>query len=167
MHPRLFHSILRTQGRSGRDYVEKIWADDEWTRGCYGAFFPRIPGRPLAMPCAHLSARSTGRERKLRRVGWATWTEQSARVNERLPRCCTIWRDEQCCSALTRWLSQLVFGQMSVRHQLIRLCSAESGASSPAFRKTESRSMVQLVRSGHVQARSSKLVTEAPVARSV
>jgi monoamine oxidase len=23
-----------------RDYVEKIWADDEWTRGCYGAFFP-------------------------------------------------------------------------------------------------------------------------------
>jgi monoamine oxidase len=22
------------------DYVEKVWADDEWTRGCYGAFFP-------------------------------------------------------------------------------------------------------------------------------
>jgi len=49
-----------------------------------GRSSPRIPGRPLAIPCAHLSARSTGRERKLRRVGWATWTEQSARVNERL-----------------------------------------------------------------------------------
>ena len=22
------------------DYVEKVWADDEWTRGCYGAFLP-------------------------------------------------------------------------------------------------------------------------------
>jgi monoamine oxidase len=26
-------------GQAG-DYVEKIWAEDEWTRGCYGAFFP-------------------------------------------------------------------------------------------------------------------------------
>jgi monoamine oxidase len=23
-----------------RDYVETNWSEDEWTRGCYGAFFP-------------------------------------------------------------------------------------------------------------------------------
>ena len=35
-----FTRFFGPKAAQARDYVEKIWADDEWTRGCYGAFFP-------------------------------------------------------------------------------------------------------------------------------
>jgi monoamine oxidase len=35
-----FTRFFGPKAASPNDYVEKIWADDEWTRGCYGAFFP-------------------------------------------------------------------------------------------------------------------------------
>jgi monoamine oxidase len=35
-----FARFFGPKAAQARDYVEKIWADDEWTRGCYGAFFP-------------------------------------------------------------------------------------------------------------------------------
>ena len=35
-----FTRFFGPKAGQARDYVEKIWADDEWTRGCYGAFFP-------------------------------------------------------------------------------------------------------------------------------
>jgi monoamine oxidase len=35
-----FTRFFGPKAAQASDYVEKIWADDEWTRGCYGAFFP-------------------------------------------------------------------------------------------------------------------------------
>jgi monoamine oxidase len=35
-----FTRFFGPKAAQAKDYVEKIWADDEWTRGCYGAFFP-------------------------------------------------------------------------------------------------------------------------------
>lgn len=35
-----FSRFFGSKAASAIDYVEKVWADDEWTRGCYGAFFP-------------------------------------------------------------------------------------------------------------------------------
>jgi len=61
---------------------EKIWADDEWTRGCYGAFFPRIlDGLCDALRAPIGPIHWAGAETATRWM--ATWTEQSARVNER------------------------------------------------------------------------------------
>ncbi|MGV0836359.1 flavin monoamine oxidase family protein [Mycolicibacterium thermoresistibile] len=53
------------------DYVEKVWADDEWTRGCYGAFLPpntwtqfgsalRRPVGPIHWAGAETAVRSMG-----------------------------------------------------------------------------------------------------------
>jgi monoamine oxidase len=35
-----FARFFGPKAASPVDYVDKVWADDEWTRGCYGAFFP-------------------------------------------------------------------------------------------------------------------------------
>jgi monoamine oxidase len=35
-----FTRFFGPKAAKANDYVEKVWADDEWTRGCYGAFFP-------------------------------------------------------------------------------------------------------------------------------
>lgn len=35
-----FARFFGPRAARANDYVEKIWADDEWTRGCYGAFLP-------------------------------------------------------------------------------------------------------------------------------
>ena len=35
-----FTRFFGPEAAKPNDYVEKVWADDEWTRGCYGAFFP-------------------------------------------------------------------------------------------------------------------------------
>jgi len=74
------------------EYVEKVWADDEWTRGCYGAFFPPNTwtafGDALRSPIGpiHWAGAETAR------VGWATWTALSAPANGLLQRCFTNWR---------------------------------------------------------------------------
>ncbi len=35
-----FTRFFGPRAANATSYVEKVWADDEWTRGCYGAFFP-------------------------------------------------------------------------------------------------------------------------------
>lgn len=32
--------LFGPDARSPQRYIERVWADEEWTRGCYGAFFP-------------------------------------------------------------------------------------------------------------------------------
>ena len=42
-------------------YYEQNWADEEWTRGCYGSYLPaRRVDRVRARRCARRSARCTG-----------------------------------------------------------------------------------------------------------
>lgn len=35
-----FSRMFGTRAAQPIDYIEKVWAADEWTRGCYGAFMP-------------------------------------------------------------------------------------------------------------------------------
>ncbi|MGV0645247.1 FAD-dependent oxidoreductase [Mycolicibacterium sp. XJ2546] len=35
-----FSTMFGARGAQPIDYIEKVWAADEWTRGCYGAFLP-------------------------------------------------------------------------------------------------------------------------------
>jgi monoamine oxidase len=49
-----FSRFFGSKAAHAIDYVEKVWADDPWTRGCYGAFFPPNTwttfGHALRMP---------------------------------------------------------------------------------------------------------------------
>ena len=74
-------------------YVERIWAEEEWTRGCYGCHMTHRrldvvrPGAARADRPAAL-----GRRRDARRSGTATWTARSAPARPRLPR---FWRSRR------------------------------------------------------------------------
>ena len=84
-----FTRFFGPKAAKANDYVEKVWADDEWTRGCYGAFFPPNTwtafGEALRDPDR---SRSIGRGPRRRLVGWATWMERSARVTGQRTRYC-------------------------------------------------------------------------------
>ena len=33
-------TVYGEMARTPREYLERNWAEEEWTRGCYGGFFP-------------------------------------------------------------------------------------------------------------------------------
>ena len=60
------------------EYVERDWAAEEWSRGCYGGRF----GSPWTV--------STGQAQRPRRCGMATWTERYAPANEPPAKCSSL-----------------------------------------------------------------------------
>ena len=35
-----FGRVFGPEARRPLEYIEKLWADEEWTRGCYGCYMP-------------------------------------------------------------------------------------------------------------------------------
>ncbi len=56
------------------EYVDLDWSEEEWTRGCYGAFFPPGVWTQYGRRCGRRSGASTGPAPRRRRSGPATWT---------------------------------------------------------------------------------------------
>jgi monoamine oxidase len=63
------------------DYVELDWSEEEWTRGCYGAHFPRASGPGTGRRSDSPSVSSTGPGPRRPLCGTATWTGPSARAS--------------------------------------------------------------------------------------
>jgi monoamine oxidase len=66
-----FSKMFGSRASSPDAYVDKVWADEEWTRGCYGAFLPpntwtsfgsalRTPIGPIHWAGAEMATRSMG-----------------------------------------------------------------------------------------------------------
>ena len=75
---------VRAAGRQARvDYVDRVWADEEWTRGCYGCAMPTGAWTEFgpALPRAD-TARFTGPAPRPGPYGAATWTAPSSPDSE-------------------------------------------------------------------------------------
>ena len=83
-----FARLYGPRAAKPEDYIEKLWAEEEFTRGCYGAHMPtgawtaygpalRAPIGPLHWAGAEYAPRS----------GTATWTARSAPARRARPRC--------------------------------------------------------------------------------
>ncbi len=78
-------------GRPER-YLDKAWAADPWSAGCYGGFLPPAPGAPTGRRCGPRSGRCTGRAPRRQRSGTATWTGRSPPASGRPARPSRRWR---------------------------------------------------------------------------
>ncbi len=66
-----FTKMFGSRAAKPEGYVDKVWADEEWTRGCYGAFLPpntwtaygralRVPVGPIHWAGAEAAVKSMG-----------------------------------------------------------------------------------------------------------
>ena len=64
-------------------YVERLWAEEEWSRGCYGCHMPTGAWTSYGPALREPIGRCTGPERSTQRCGAATWTAPCARAKGR------------------------------------------------------------------------------------
>jgi monoamine oxidase len=77
-----FVRIFGQNAANPAQYLEKVWADDPWSRGCYGCYMQPGGWTASARRSERPWGESTGLGQRPQRSGLATWMGRSSRDSE-------------------------------------------------------------------------------------
>ena len=86
----VFARFFGSRAADPQEYVERDWAAEEWSRGCYGGRFGTGVWTGYGEALREPWAVSTGLARRQRRSGTATWTERYAPASAPPAKCSSL-----------------------------------------------------------------------------